>query len=232
MSRSAGDRPVTLATPFRSTVPSLGTTCGPRERGVGASDRQEQSCRSTASVTVEDTLVFGKAIPFAGRRWNEGLDRSVAWAGVPPLPAGAPATAGVLWCQGGERRRHAHPSTCTRREGSNASRAQGTRPSLGPKTRARQSPLNFVGASRRRWRVRVDIAVGQTRASGRNRHRGRNEWTERGSPRVTASARRLRDASEPEGGRGLRPSEDRELGFVPARRKRSCRSRSATSGLE
>jgi hypothetical protein len=47
MSRQAGDRPVTLATPFQNTVPNLGAKCGLRERGAGASDRQEQSCRST-----------------------------------------------------------------------------------------------------------------------------------------------------------------------------------------
>ena len=89
-----------------------------------------------------------------------------------------------------------------------------TRPSLGPETRARQSPLNSSAcdASRKQalWRGRFDIAVGQTCASRRNRHRGRNERTERGSPRVTASPRGkvVRDASETEGGHGLRPCEE------------------------
>jgi hypothetical protein len=40
------------------------------------------------------------------------------------------------------------------------------------------------GASRARWRVRGGIAVGQTCASRRNRHRGHRERTLRGSPRV------------------------------------------------
>lgn len=42
----------------------------------------------------------------------------------------------------------------------------------------------------RRWGVRRSIAVGQTRASGRNRHRGFGGRTKRGSPRVTALATR------------------------------------------
>jgi hypothetical protein len=96
--------------------------------------------------------------------------------------------------RGGERRRHAHSkSTCTRRKrGAHDLRSGMTRPSLGPRTRARQSPLNFPGASRRRWRVRVSIAVGQTCASRRNRHRGFRERASRGSPHVTASARERR----------------------------------------
>jgi hypothetical protein len=39
------------------------------------------------------------------------------------------------------------------------------------------------------WGARVSIAVGQTCASRKNRHRGLREWAERGSPRVTALAR-------------------------------------------
>jgi hypothetical protein len=89
-----------------------------------------------------------------------------------------------------------------------------TRPSLGPETRARQSSLNSSAcdASRKQalWRGRFDIAVGQTCASRRNRHRGRDERTECGSPRVTASPRGkvVRDTSETEGGHGLRPCEE------------------------
>jgi len=85
-----------------------------------------------------------------------------------------------------------------------------TRPSLGPEARARQSPLNFSDASRRRWRGRFGIAVGQTCASRRNRHRGRNERTMRGSPRVTASRKRRSCVTrqKTEGGHGLRPSEE------------------------
>jgi len=43
--------------------------------------------------------------------------------------------------RGGERRRHTQPSVCTRVGTRNCSPRQGTRPSLGPSTRARQSSL-------------------------------------------------------------------------------------------
>jgi len=91
--------------------------------------------------------------------------------------------------RGGERRQptsttRRHPATGT----SNRRRAEGTRPSLGPSTRARRSSL-CSGSKARRWGIRGGIAVGQTCASGRNRHRDRNGWTLRGSPRGTASAR-------------------------------------------
>jgi len=76
-------------------------------------------------------------------------------------------------------------STGTRREvyKNNRSR-QGTRPSLGPEARTRQSLLYCAGVTRRRWRVRSGIAVGQTHASGSNRHRGQVERTQCGSPRA------------------------------------------------
>jgi hypothetical protein len=88
-----------------------------------------------------------------------------------------------------------------------------TRPSLGPEARARQSPLNASvldgGASRKPeqvwWRGRFGIAVGQTCASRKNRHRGRNERTDaRLAARHRFSQERVvRDASE--NGRGSWP---------------------------
>jgi hypothetical protein len=85
-----------------------------------------------------------------------------------------------------------------------------TRPSLGPETRARQSALNSHGASRGRCRGGRDIAVGQTCASRRNRHRG---LIERTTARLAARHRSrsrevVRDASEKEGGHGPRPCEE------------------------
>ena len=90
-----------------------------------------------------------------------------------------------------------------------------TRPSLGPGTRARQSPLHIRdsrGASRARWGGRFGIAVGQPCASRRNRHRGQVERTLYGSPRGHRSRDQtrevVRDASEKEGGHGHRPCEE------------------------
>jgi hypothetical protein len=95
MSRTAGDRTVTLATPIKNTVPTLGKKCGRRERGADAQSRWERSHLPFAMFeTVEGILVFGMAAPFAGRRRNAGLGRSATTRGVPPLSSGAPATAG------------------------------------------------------------------------------------------------------------------------------------------
>jgi len=70
----------------------------------------------------------------------------------------------------GNVRRHARKSACTQRS-TTSSYAPGTRPSLGPPTRAvdphytPQEQSTVVGRS-------VGIRVGQTRASGRNQHWG------------------------------------------------------------
>jgi hypothetical protein len=118
-SRPAGDRPVTLARPFKNTVPTLGTKCGRRERGVGAGDRQEQSCRSIASVTVEDILVFGKTALFAGRRRNADLGRSVELVGVSSLAGGRTGDSG---CPLAPRR--GTPSACAHKAHAPDARAE------------------------------------------------------------------------------------------------------------
>jgi hypothetical protein len=91
--------------------------------------------------------------------------------------------------RGGERRRHAPQSACTRgrheRSSSHlgdASFARSFDPCASILTRL---PPQNVG----RWGVRSGIAVGQTCASRRNRHRGWAGRAQRGSPRITASAR-------------------------------------------
>jgi len=99
-------------------------------------------------VTVKGILVFWKASPFAGRCRNEGLGRSAACCGFPPMAAGAPMTADVR-----RTPRRGTPSACaTKRTHPTQAReivacAQGTRPSLGPSTRARRSSLCSAGAS-------------------------------------------------------------------------------------
>jgi hypothetical protein len=93
-------------------------------------------------VAVKGILVFWKAAPFAGRRRNEGLGRSAVCRGYPPVTEGAPMTADVR-----RTPRRGTPSACaTKRMHPSQAReivacAQGTRPSLGPSTRARQSSL-------------------------------------------------------------------------------------------
>lgn len=104
---------------------------------------------------------------------------------------------------------------------------RGTRPSLGPEARARKSALNLLGDTPRGCRVRNSIAVGQTRESGRNRHRGWSESDECTARHSTPLPQgRGRVEKEKEDGRGHRPCEEtRVLVWLPACRKCSCRSR-------
>jgi hypothetical protein len=86
---------------------------------------------------------------------------------------------------------------------------RGTRPSLGPEARARKSALNLLGDTPRGCRVRNSIAVGQTRESGKNRHRDCGESDEctarHSSPPPQGGGR---DEKEKEDGRGHRPCEE------------------------
>jgi len=92
---------------------------------------------------------------------------------------------------------------------------QGTRPSLGPSTRAGQSSLCSAGASRGGEAFEFASRLGKPGSPGRNQHWGFHEWTLCGSPRVTALAREAAwPVEEKEGDRGLRPCEDcKEPGF-------------------
>jgi len=186
-------------------------------------------------ATVEGTPIHGMPVAFAGCRGNVGLGRSVASVvGLVPLQAVAPATTGVLWNNEegnvvGVRQAHALVAEAPKKR-LHVSR---TRPSLGPETRARQSSLNSPRESVGRWRGRFGIAVGQTCASRKNRHRGRNGRTHaRLAARHRFSGKPekvVRDASEKEDGHGHRPCEETR---VPERCPYvvfSCRSRQAAS---
>jgi hypothetical protein len=145
---------------------------------------------------------------FAGRRRNEGLGRSVDLQRFPPLQWGAPTTADVRRSP----RRGTSSAYATKRMHPPHAReivacAKGTRPSLGPSTRACRSSLCTCGAIR--------SVVGRSRrhhgwASPRKWEEpalGPHERTERGSPRVTASARE--NACHVRKGRRSRPPSPR-----------------------
>jgi len=121
--------------------------------------------------------------------------------------------------RGGERRRHAPPSACTRRRHERSSHApRGQRPSLGPSTRARRSSLcSAAQASEvrrsRRHRGRANPRKREEPAPGSQRtdearlaacHRSRTRKGEREA---------AWHDEEKEGDRGLRPCEERESGF-------------------
>jgi len=142
--------------------------CGRRER----ESRHRALCPVFA--TVEGTLIHRAPVSLRGLPEERG-SRSVRFAcmGLVPTWAFAPATKGALWSP-----RRGTSSACAKRTHSRqVLLASRTRPSLGPGTRARQASLNSHGASRTRWGGRFGIAVGQTCASRRNRHRGLVERT-------------------------------------------------------
>jgi hypothetical protein len=149
----AGDRTVTSQCPIKNTLPILGRKCGRRERESRREGRREQSLRDRHQnpprvVMVEGILVFWKAALFAGRRRNEGLGRSAGRSGYLPAAGGAPMTADVRRAP-----RRGTPSACatTRMHRPQAREIvaceHGTRPSLGPSTRARRSSLCSAGES-------------------------------------------------------------------------------------
>jgi len=148
----AGDRTVALAMPFNNTPPRQGKRVGgvSERAGVRAGGSNPfASIIPSRVVTVEGILVFWKAALFAGRCRNEGLGRSVLRWRSPPLPvkragdSGCPKAAkeGIVV---GTRHKNACAPNTTR----DHSCALGTRPSLGPSTRARRSSLCTIGAIR------------------------------------------------------------------------------------
>jgi len=197
----------------------MGTTCGRREREAGAGSEEERSFHVPAVATVEGTLVHRVPAAFAGCRRNVGLGRSVTSAVGLVSCSGCTDDSGCPLEQRGGERRQLALSACTLRVRTLKRRSprRRTRPSLSPETRARQSALNSCNESCERCCGRFGIAVGQTCASRRNWHRGRNERTKRGSPRVTASQVKLGRSCVMRKKRkvvmAIVPARKRELGF-------------------
>jgi hypothetical protein len=92
----AGDRTVTLQCPSKALSPAWGKSVGGVSERVGAKAGESNLSATVIPsrvVAVKDILVFWKAAPFAGGRWNEDLGRSVLQGAVSPLRADAPMTA-------------------------------------------------------------------------------------------------------------------------------------------
>jgi len=122
---------------------------------------------------VKGILVFWKAAPFAGRRRNEGLDRSAIASWVSSRgtmradDSGCPEDA-----EEGNVRQHAPQSARTRRRHERSSHALGDAsfarsfdPCMSILTMLRRRKL-------RRWGVRASITVGQPRVTETNLHWG------------------------------------------------------------
>jgi len=233
---SAGDRTVTLAMPFKNTLPTLGKRVGGVSERAGAKAGGSNPFASSSFACRDGRrhpgLLEGDALRGAS---SERGPRSVRErALVPPLHARAPATADVRRTpRRGTRQNTPQQCVFTRHRHERSSHA------LGDASFARSSgPCTSIltmhrGSNPRWWGARGGITVGQARASGRNQHWGHHERTECGSPRVTASARE-RAWHERKGWRSRPPSlrGHEELGFGCPHVDRSCRSRQATPGLE
>jgi len=213
--------------PIKSTGPASRARRGRRERESRREGRREQSLRdSFACVAVKGIPVCRSAGPFAGVRPKVGLGRSGGRGGSPPAAVVAPATADARRAP----RRGTSSACATKRMHPSGvifvTSASGTRPSLGPSTRARQSSLcsaaqaSEVGRSRE-YRGRANLHLQEEPAPGLSRS-GRCA-ARRASPLPQG---RGRGASEKEGGRGLRPCEDRwSPGSCPHVVNAVCRSR-------
>jgi len=125
-------------------------TCGRRERGSRREGRREQSLRVTLIpsrvVTVKGIPVFGKASLFAGLCRNEGLGRSDSGRGQSSRDmrraddSGCPKDA-----EEGNAVSMRDLCVCTHHRHERSCMRLGTRPSLGPSTRARRSSLCSAG---------------------------------------------------------------------------------------
>jgi hypothetical protein len=230
--RRFGQKPrmTRLQGPKKHLSPDGGKRVGGVSERPARDPERGNSLRRTRSRNGGKHLVCRKTALFAGRRRNAGLGRSGSSGGLLLQCCRTDDNGCSLGAEKGNdvssRKRKPNREHPTMRA-SKSPYAEGTRPYLGPKARARQSSLHCGGESRRRWRVSRFIAVEKTRESGTNRHRGIRKRTERGSSRIDVLARG--SARYVRKGRGSRPSSLRGFessGEVPARRKsRSCRSR-------
>ena len=136
---------------------------------------------------MEGILVHATSSTFAGRRNNVSLGRSeVSVAGLVPMQAVAPMTAGVLWKKEegnvvGMREAHALDASMPKKQRRVRADTSFTR-SRDPCTSIGILSSGVAQAATRSWELRVGnpsevsrqsgIAVGKTCASRRNRHRG------------------------------------------------------------
>jgi len=176
--------------------PAMGVTCGRREREAGTEHWRSNPLHGSALAAVEGILVHATSSTFAGRRKNVSLGRSgVSVAGLVPMQAVAPMTAGVLWKKEegnvvSMREAHALDASMPKKH----RHVRATRPSLGPETRARRSAYSVKrqrGAGSSGWVTIRRCRGSQVSRSGKPAQAGGTgtgamiDRTLRGSPRVT-----------------------------------------------
>jgi len=122
------------------------------------------SC-ALAVATVKGVPVYGMAQPFAGLCRNVDLDRSVGFQWVPPLLAALPTTQDVprVAEEGNAVRMRASKRMHRTRGASPHARAPADDTSFARSSDPCRSfaTSESFGATRRRWRARVGIAVGK-----------------------------------------------------------------------
>jgi len=145
--------------------PAMGVTCGRREREAGTEHWRSNPLHGSALAAVEGILVHATSSTFAGRRKNVSLGRSeMSVAGLVPIQAIAPMTAGVLWKKEegnvvSMREAHALDASMPKKH----RHVQRTRPSLGPETRAR---LRIARCAAVRYRGRENLRKQEEPAPG------------------------------------------------------------------
>jgi hypothetical protein len=225
---TAGDRLRGLAMPNQNTVPNLGKKCGRRERESRREGRRESkpfardsfACRGGERHPdlLEDGALRGASL----ERGSRSVRQRVAVSSAANRRAGDSGCPEVAEEGNVVGMRHKAYAPITR------TLVQATR---GRVLHSVQRPVHvnprYALRLRPGWRGgRNDIAVGQTHESGRNRHRGRSERTKRGSPRVTAFARKRRGTfKKRKEVEASVPARIEELGFGCSHVVFRCRSR-------
>jgi len=154
-----------LQCPMSTLSPAMGVTCGRREREAGTEHWRSNPLHGSALAAVEGILVHATSSTFAGRRKNVSLGRSeMSVAGLVPIQAIAPMTAGVLWKKEegnvvSMREAHALDASMPKKH----RHVQRTRPSLGPETRAR---LRIARCAAVRYRGRENLRKQEEPAPG------------------------------------------------------------------
>jgi hypothetical protein len=209
-----------LQGPSKALVPSLGATCGRREREADAGNEEERSSPVPVVATVEGTQVYEVGGSLRGMSQERG-SRSVRSTCVAGLFLHMRRTDDKRVSSG--RTRRGTSSAYAKRAHSTPAGALITRPPQLEDTsfaRSRDpctSNATELGPvkSRKGWRGRFGIAVGQTWATRRNRHRDWAITDECAACRLSPPSQGgTRDGSEKEEGHGLRPcKEQREPRF-------------------
>lgn len=198
----------------KAPVHNLWATCGRREREAGTGNEEERSSPVLSPRRWKASWSVSSASAFAGWRKNTGLGRFVSTCvtGLIPHVRRTDDSGCPLEERGGERRQRTQSARTRLRRARQKRdpRSSRTRPSLDSRDPCTSIATElFSVKSRSRWRDRFGIAVGQTWATRKNRHRGRIGRTNARLASCHRLARGGRDAKEKEEDHGPRPCKEK-----------------------